>query len=83
MSEFAAYTARLNVQEQVIRIDRMIAETQKLISESAKLVSASTKLQAGGQKFSRERFLAPALVGVSILSGIVAVVTLVLHAGGR
>ena len=90
MSEFAAYADRLNIQEQITRIDRMITETQKfqiestkLQAEREKLFSESSKLQAERQKLSRDRFLALALVGVSILSGVVAVVTLVLHAGSH
>ena len=51
------YSERLNLREQITRIDRAIAETGKL--------------QAGGPKFRRERFLAP-IVAASAPSGFIA-----------
>ena len=60
MSDLPAdYTDRLNLREQIVRIDRAIAETQKFQAEAA--------------KFRRDRFLAP-ILAAGALGGFVAVV---------
>ena len=53
----SGYTERLNLREQITRIDRAIAETGKLQAEAA--------------KFRRERFLTP-VVAASALGGFIA-----------
>lgn len=83
MSDASNYTERLTLQEQVVRIDRMIAETQKSQIEGSKLQSESNKLQAEGRKFDRDRFLAQLLAVVGIIGGLVAIATLLLHAAGH
>ena len=68
MSEFSEYTERLNMREQLARIDRAIIESGKLqtenlklAAEQQKLLSERIKLDAEALKLKRDRFLAPAL----------------------
>ena len=69
MSDFPIdYSERLNLREQITRIDRAIAETQKLQAEAA--------------KFRRERFLAPILAAGALGGFIAAVFPLILRSWG-
>ena len=65
MSEFAEYQERLDMREQLARIDRTLAEnrkfaaeTQKLTAEQGKLSAEQLKLAAVQLKFSSEQILA-------------------------
>ena len=73
----------LDLQEQINRIDRMMAETQKLQEEAIKLRREAMKLDAEALKLGRDRLLAPVLAVVGIIGGLVAVATLILHAAGH
>ena len=64
----AEYTERLNLREQIVRIDRAIAETQKFQAEAA--------------KFRRARFLAPILAAGALGGFVAAVLPLILRSWG-
>ena len=69
MSDIAAdYTDRLNLREQIVRIDRAIAETHKFQAEAAKL--------------NRDRFLAPLLAAGAMAGVVGAVIPLILRSWG-
>ncbi len=65
MGETASYAGRLNLQEQVTRIDRAIAETQKFQRESK-------KLRAEELKFDRDRHLIPAAAMAAFIGAAMA-----------
>lgn len=69
------YQERLNLREQIERIDRNHAEIQKLLAEGAKLL-------AERDKFNRERWVIPVTVFGAILAAIVARLPEILHAVG-
>lgn len=73
------YLERLNLREQIARIDRSQAEMQKLLAEGAKLL-------AERDKFTREPWilvLAGMITGLAaILAAIVARLPEILHAFG-
>ncbi len=62
------YNDRLNLREQIVRIDRAIAETHKFQAEAA--------------KFQRERFLAPILAAGALGGFIAAALPLILRSWG-
>ena len=69
MSDFPAdYTERLNLREQIARIDRNQAEVQKLLAEAA--------------KFKRERFFAPILAAGVLAGAVGGLLPTVLRATG-
>ena len=53
----------LDIREQIVRIDRAIAETRKFVSERDKLAEEAAKS-------SRDRWLAPVLAIVSVIGGL-------------
>jgi preprotein translocase subunit SecY len=59
---------QLDIREQIVRIDRNIAETQKLLAE--------------GRKFNRERWIVPVTVLGAIIAAVVARLPEILHALG-
>lgn len=87
MSEFTEYAERLNMREQLARIDQAIiesgklqaeglklaAEQQKLQAEAFKLAAERGKLDAEALKLRRDRFLAPALALAAMLGAIATV----------
>lgn len=76
MSDATADIAdRLNLREQIVRIDRAIDEAAKFRSERA-------KLDAEAAKFHRDRFLAPALALAATLGAIAAVAPALIRAVG-
>ena len=68
--------ASLDLREQIVRIDRAIAETQKFQEEA-------TKLRAEGAKYNRDRSLASWLGLAGAIGGIIALVTFFLRLSGR
>lgn len=54
-------------EEQLARIDRMLAERYKLVRESAKLDYEAFKLQHEGMKYQRDRLLAPFALAVGAM----------------
>jgi hypothetical protein len=77
----ADYRDRLDLREQIERIDRQraeghkfMAEQHKLAAEQQKLVAEELKLTAEALKLSRDRWLAPWLLLASITSGAVVAV---------
>jgi len=56
-------SADFNIREQLVRIDKSIAETRKFVAEH-------DKLAAEAQKFNRERVLSPWLAVAAISGGI-------------
>lgn len=58
------------LREQLARIDRDIAETGKLNEETRKFVAEAHKLQAEAAKLNRDRWLAPLIVILSLLTGL-------------
>ena len=53
----------LDIREQLVRIDRAIAETRKFVSERDELAEEAAKI-------SRDRWLAPVLAIVSVIGGL-------------
>ena len=62
----------LDMREQIIRIDRAIAETQKFQDEAF-------KLRNEGLKLGRDRFLSPILAAIGITGVIVTIANLLLQ----
>jgi hypothetical protein len=71
------YQDRLNLREQIGRIDRARIEGEKLAEETRKFVSEQHKLMAEARKLDRDRWLAPLVVLASVMSG--AVVAIISH----
>lgn len=68
MSDIPAdYRDRLDIREQIGRIDRAREESQKFTAEQHKLTAEAAKL-------SRDRWLAPWVLAASISSGVVVAV---------
>ena len=64
MSDIPAdWRDRLNVREQITRIDRSIDEAAKLRAEQGKLI-------AEGRKYDRDRWLAPYVLAVTLVASI-------------
>lgn len=76
------YRDRLNLREQIDRIDRQRAETQKLFAESQKLTAEQQKLFAESLKFNREIWIVPLTVAGAILAAVIARLPEILHAFG-
>jgi len=60
----------LNLREQVIRIDRALAESQKFQAEREKLL-------AEAQKLNRDRWLAPMLAVAAVIGGLLGVASFI------
>ena len=75
MSDATDYADRLNLREQIARIDRAI-------DEAAKFRAERTKLDAEAAKLRRDRFLAPALVLTATLGAIAALAPALLRSLG-
>ena len=71
----ADVTDRLNLREQIVRIDRAIDEAAKFRSERAKLDAEAAKLY-------RDRFLAPAVALAATLGAIAALAPSLIRAVG-
>jgi hypothetical protein len=82
MSDLPAdYADRLNLREQVTRIDRQIEESHKFIAEQRKLIAEQQKLNAEAdklaseaRKFDRERGLAPWQMTTLVAGSVAALV---------
>lgn len=62
--------AHFDLQEQIVRIDRSIAETEKLMAEQRKSLAEERKLD-------RDRWLAPALAVASVIGGLLGVASFI------
>ena len=83
MSDLPAdYADRLNLREQIARIDRSLDEAAKFRAERAKLDAESNKLAAEAAKFRRERFLAPILAAGALGGFVAAILPVVLRSWG-
>lgn len=72
----ADYRDRLNLREQIERIDRQRAEGLKFAAEQHKLAAEQQKLMAEALKLNRDRWLAPWVLLTSLLSGgVVAIIS--------
>ena len=92
----ADYAERLNIRDQIARIDRAIeesakfraeqaklnAEAVKLAAEQTKLNSEAAKLTAEAAKFRRDRFLAPILAAGALGGFVAAILPLILRGWG-
>lgn len=76
MSDLAEYADRLNVREQIARIDRSL-------DEAAKFRSERSKLDAEAAKLNRDRFLAPALALAATLGAIATFAPAIIRATGQ
>jgi len=72
----------LDLREQLVRIDRAQAELAKFQEETRKFVAEQHKLMAEGDKFRRDRSLAPWLAGGAVAGGILTIANLALRAFG-
>ncbi len=68
---------RLELDELISRIERQQEETRKFVSEQHKLMAEADKLRAEERKLGRDRFLAPWLVIVATVSGLLSIASLV------
>ena len=82
MSDATADFPSLDIREQIVRIDRAIAETQKFQAEvgrmnieASKLSSEARKLDAEGRKLGRDARLSSLVVAVTFVSAIGGLVT--------
>ena len=82
MSDAAADRSGLDIREQIVRIDRAIAETQKFQAEigrmnieAAKLSAETRKLDAEGRKLGRDARLSSVVVAVTFVSAVGGLVT--------
>ena len=76
MSDFPAdYAERLNLREQIARIDRSLDEAAKFRAEQRKLTAEAAKL-------NRDRFLAPALALAATLGAIATFAPAIIRAIG-
>ncbi|MCB8879515.1 hypothetical protein ACELLULO517_04665 [Acidisoma cellulosilytica] len=55
----------LDIREQIVRIDRALAESRKFQAEQQKLIAEAAK-------YERERSLAPLVIAASLGAGIIA-----------
>jgi hypothetical protein len=62
----------IDLREQVIRIDRMLAESDKFVAEQRMLMAES-------QKFDKERWWFPWLQVVTAIAAIVAAIGVIVH----
>ena len=79
MSDAATDFPSLDIREQIVRIDRAIAETGKLSAETR-------KLEAEGRKLGRDARLSSIVVAVTFVSavgGLVTGILSLLRASGR
>ena len=77
MSDIPAdWRDRLNVREQITRIDRSIDEAAKLRAEQGKLI-------AEGRKLDRDRWLAPWLAVGAAIGGFLGLATFLAHLMGH
>jgi hypothetical protein len=60
----------LDLREQIVRIDRAIAETGKFQAEQRKFI-------AEAQKLDRDRWLAPALAIAAVIGGLLGVASFI------
>ena len=75
MSDIPAdYRDRLDIREQIERIDHQRAESQKFNAEQNKLAAEQQKLLAEALKLNRDRWLAPWVLAASLSSGVVVAV---------
>ena len=67
---------RLDLDEQIARIERSIDEAAKFRDEATKLRAEERKLISESRKLDRDRWLAPLVLAASLLGGLlVAVLT--------
>lgn len=72
MSDLPAdYQERLNLKDEIARIERNQAETQKLQEETRKFVSEQHKLMAEGHKYNRDRWILPLTVLITAFGSII------------
>lgn len=76
----ADYRDRLNLRDEIARIDRNRAESEKLqeetrkfVAEQHKLLAEAGKLNAEGRKFNRDTLLAPLLAAIALIGGVLGV----------
>ena len=78
--------AALDAREQLLRIDRAIADIERAQAETRKFVAEREKLTAEAGKLRRDRPLAPALAITGLIGGLITiagfVTQYVLHAQG-
>ena len=71
------YRTQLDLRDEIARIDRNRAESDKLRQETEKFVAEQRKLISESRKLDRDRWLAPLVLGASLLGGVIgAVITL-------
>ncbi len=85
MSDIPAdYRDRLNLREQVARIDETISRIERQQEETRKFVAEQHKLMAEDNKFNRDKWIVPLTAVLSvfgiILAGIIARLPELLHA---
>lgn len=78
------YRDRLNLRDEIARIDRNRAESQKLEEDGRKFVAEQRKLIAEASKLDRDRWLAPwalvaSLFGALLGGAVVAVISHLWH----
>ncbi len=72
MSEFAEYQDRLDMREQLARIDRTLTENRKFAAEAQKLTAEQLKPAAETNNLRLIRFVTPIAVLVGAAASLVA-----------
>jgi cell division protein FtsB len=78
MSDLPAdYRDRLNLREQIARIDDTLARIDRQREETQKFVTEQHKLIAEVQKLNRDRWLAPVLAIAAVIGGLLGVASFI------
>lgn len=62
---------RLNIDEQIGRIDRARVEGEKLAEETRKFVAEQHKLMAEGNNYNRDRWILPLTVLITVAGSVI------------
>ena len=72
VSEFSEYKDRLDMREQLARIDRAQIETQKFAAEAQKFAAEQNKLSAEAANLRVTRFVTPVAAVIAALGALTA-----------
>jgi hypothetical protein len=75
--------APLDLREQIVRIDRAIAETEKFQAEQRKLIAEQQKYLAEALKLGWDARFAPYLAFAAVIGGLLGVATFIAHLIGH
>ncbi|MBV8592375.1 MAG: hypothetical protein JO212_20340 [Acetobacteraceae bacterium] len=70
-------SADFDLREQLVRIDRMLAETHKFQEETNKFAAEQRKLIAEAAKRNRERWWSPVLAITALIGGLLGLASFI------